>query len=185
VHGDKVIEVLESEGGDTSRVPPPVAEADGVWSQQAGTAVGVKTADCLPILLCDPKGRRVAAVHAGWRGTVSRIVERALEQLFAAGTRPRDVLAAVGPAIQSCCYEVGDDLAARFEQEFGKSVVVPGAKPHLALNLAVHQSLIKLGVPEAQIELRGECTSCDSRFYSHRRDKGVTGRHLSFIAHRF
>ena len=127
----------------------------------------------------------MAAVHAGWRGTISRIVERALEQLFAAGSRPQDVLAAVGPAIQSCCYEVGADLGERFESEFGPTVVVPGGKPHLKLNEAVKLSLLKRGVPAAQIELRPECTSCDPRFYSHRRDKGVTGRHLSFIAHRF
>lgn len=183
VHGDVVIEVLGSEGGHG--VPPPIAEADGLWTQRPDTAVGIKTADCLPVLLCDPRGKRVAAVHAGWRGTIARIVERALEQLIAAGSRPQDIVAAVGPAIQSCCYEVGADLGDRFEREFGPSVVVPAVKPHLKLKQAVKLSLLKVGVPEAQIELLSECTSCDPRFYSHRRDQGVTGRHLSFIAHRF
>ncbi len=183
VHGDQVLEVPELP--DAQALRAPLGEADAIWTGRAGGAVGVKTADCLPILLCDPAGRRVAAVHAGWRGTISRIVEKAVEALAQAGTRPEDLRAAVGPAIQGCCYEVAPELAERFEREFGAGVVVPAERPKLKLSEAVRRSLLKAGLAEARVEVRAECTSCDRRFYSHRRDRGVTGRHLSFIVHRF
>ncbi len=180
VHGDAVLEVGEVPAAAGLRAP--VGEADALWTGREGRAVGVKTADCVPILLCDPVGLRVAAVHAGWRGTYSRIVEKAVEALTAAGSRPGDLRAAVGPSIQSCCYEVGPDLAERFEEAFGPGVVVAGERPRLSLQLAVRQSLERVGLEPGQIELLPQCTHCDARFYSHRRDRGVTGRHLSFIA---
>jgi YfiH family protein len=176
VHGTAVVEAPALE----------TAQADAIWSGRAGDAVGVKTADCVPLLLEDRVGRRVAAVHAGWRGTIDEIARAAVEALQRAGSRPADLRAAIGPSIRSCCYQVGDELAGRFVAAFGDGVCVfRDARPHLDLQLAVRATLRRAGVPEAHIDDLGLCTACDARFFSHRRDKGQTGRHLSFVACRF
>ncbi len=176
VHGDQVVEA-------------PVAasvEADAIWSGREGDGVGIRTADCVPLLLVDPRGRRVAAVHAGWKGTLSEIAARTVEALARAGTSPADLRAAIGPAIGPCCYAVGEELVARFTERFPAEVCVrrpPG--PFLDLPLAVRTTLIRAGVPASQIDALGLCTACDPRFFSHRRDKGRTGRHFSFVSCRF
>lgn len=184
VHGAAVVEGRAA----SAAINAPIAEADALWTGEEGVAVGVKTADCLPILLEDRVGRRVAAVHAGWRGVIAEIVARALEAMMAHGTRPADVRVAIGPAIQRCCFEVDGDLPARFASAFGDDVVVRVEgkdKPRLDLPLAVSRTLARLGVPDGHVARLPQCTMCDTRFFSHRRDRGVTGRHLSFISCRF
>jgi hypothetical protein len=172
VHGARVIEAALSS---------PQAEADALWTDVAGTAVGVRTADCLPILIEDPRGR-VAAVHAGWRGVIAEIVARTIEQLVAQGAVVSELKVAIGPCIQRCCFEVDGDLPARFEAAFGRDVILSGEpKPHLDLPLAVKKTLARIGVPEGHVVALPQCTMCDARFFSHRRDHGITGRHLSFI----
>lgn len=181
VHGDVVLRAGAASGPDPR---PTLGEADGLWTDVPGTAVGARTADCLPILIEDRVGRRVAAVHAGWRGVIAGIAVRALEQLVAAGTRPGDVRVAIGPCIQKCCFEVDGDLPARFAAAFGDEVVVAvegKAKRHLDLPRAVQLALGRAGLPAAHVAALPHCTMCDARFFSHRRDRGVTGRHLSFI----
>jgi YfiH family protein len=174
VHGARVVSAGEATA-DT--------EADAIWTDVAGTAVGVRTADCLPILIEDPQGR-VAAVHAGWRGVLSEIVARTIEQLVERGARVGDLRVAIGPCIQRCCFEVDGDLPSRFEAAFGKDVIVSepsSPKPHLDLPLAVRKTLDRLGVPGGHVVALPHCTQCDARFFSHRREHGITGRHLSFI----
>jgi len=95
VHGDRVVEAGAGEG--TGALRPPEGEADALWTERPEHWVAVGTADCVPVLLVDPEGRRVAAVHSGWRGTDARIVARAVESLVARGSRPERLLAAVGP----------------------------------------------------------------------------------------
>lgn len=170
VHGDAVVEAPVA----------PQVEADALWSGRAGDAVGVKTADCVPILIVDPRGRRVAAVHAGWRGALAEIAARTVEALQRAGSQPSDLRVAIGPAIGACCYAVGEDLIARFAARFPPAVCVDGQK--LDLKRAVRITLERAGVPRAQIDDVGLCTACDARFFSHRRDRGQTGRHLSFVS---
>jgi YfiH family protein len=175
VHGDVV---LEAEAGGAR------GEADALWTRRPGVAVGVRTADCLPILLEDAERGLVAAVHAGWRGVVSEIVVRAVEQLERAGARRDALRVAIGPAIQRCCFEVDGDLPTRFERAFGAEVVaeVPGKpKRHVDLALAAQRSLERAGVRREFIDRLPHCTVCDGRFFSHRRDRGQTGRHLSLI----
>jgi YfiH family protein len=156
-------------------------EADALWTDVPGTAVGVRTADCLPILIEDPKGR-VAAVHAGWRGVISEIVARTIELFVAKGASASELRVAIGPCIQSCCFEVDGDLPERFVDAFGSEVLLAGRpKPHLDLPLAVRKTLSRAGVPSSHVVTLTQCTMCDERFFSHRRDRGVTGRHLSFI----
>ncbi len=185
VHGDRVQEARGGEGDAALR--PTEGEADGLWTQTPGHWVAVGTADCVPVLLVDPDGQRVAAVHSGWRGTDADISARAVEQLVARGGRPERLLAAVGPAIQACCYEVSDALGQRFRERFGPEVVVArGAKAHLDLTRAVRLSLERAGLKAAHVDVLQACTACDpTRFFSHRRDAGRTGRHLNYVVHRF
>ncbi|MBF5041240.1 peptidoglycan editing factor PgeF [Aggregicoccus sp. 17bor-14] len=189
VHGDRVIRVHAPSGAPTATPPPTEGEADGLWTDTPGQWVGVSTADCVPILLVDPEGRRVAAVHSGWRGTEANIVGRAVEALAAQGSAPSRLLAAVGPCIQACCYEVSPELGERFRARFGPGVVdVDGAGRRVRLDLsrAVRQSLRDAGLGEGQVDVLPDCTACDAhRFFSHRRDAGRSGRHLSFAVHAF
>lgn len=175
VHGDLVLEATASGEG---------AAADGLVTSARGLVLGVKTADCLPILIeCRTTGM-VAAVHAGWRGVIAEIVVRAVERLLAKGSSLGALRVALGPAIGRCCFEVDGDLPERFERHFGTEVVhvVPGkTKVHLDLALAVRRSLERAGLPPTHVDTLPHCTSCDSRFFSFRRDRGVTGRHLSVI----
>jgi hypothetical protein len=185
VHGDRVLEAAGGEGGGTLR--PQQGEADALWTERPGDWVAVGTADCVPILLVDPDGRRVAAVHSGWRGTDADISARAVEALVARGARPERLLAAVGPSIQRCCYEVSGELAQRFTARFGPEVVQQSeGSVRLDLARAVRLTLLRAGLKEAHVDVLPECTACDGgRFFSHRRDAGRTGRHLNFVVHRF
>jgi YfiH family protein len=174
VHGTRVVRAG----------PGELPEADALWTDAADAWVGIRTADCVPILLGSEDGTRVAAVHSGWRGTVGRIVEAAVQTLGREGAPPGTLRGAIGPCIGVCCYEVGDDLAGRFTEAFGADVVQrPGPRAHLDLRLAVRRTLQQAGIDPAHIEDVAGCTACDgARFFSHRRDRGGTGRHLAFIA---
>jgi len=174
VHGASVVQ------GTPSVVP----EADGLWTDTPGHWVGIRTADCVPLLLADAAGTRVAAVHSGWRGTEARIAARAVEVLARSGSGADQLRAAIGPCIGPCCYEVSEELAGRFEALFGNGVVSrPGPRPHLDLRRAVRLTLVSAGMSDGSIEDVPGCTACDAgAFFSHRRDKGRTGRHLAFVA---
>jgi YfiH family protein len=188
VHGDRVLQVQARAAAAAAESPPPTeGEADGLWTEAPGEWVAVSTADCVPILLVDPEGLRVAAVHSGWRGTDARIAARAVDLLVARGARPGSLLAAVGPCIQACCYEVSAELGERFESGFGAEVVDRGqGRVHLDLGRAVRRTLEAAGLAPGHVDVLPDCTSCDARrFFSHRRDAGRTGRHLSFVAHAF
>jgi len=175
VHGDRVVKAT----------PGALADADAVWTDASdGTWLGVKSADCVPVLLATKDGRTVAAVHSGWRGTKLKVAARAVEALVRAGATASTVCAVVGPCIQACCYEVSPELAEGFRAEFGSAVVkAGGVRPHLDLSRAVRDTLLAAGLSADNVELQQACTACDAaRFYSHRRDGGLTGRHLAFIA---
>ena len=177
VHGTTVLEATAEGQG-------VLGEADAVFTRRAGLLVGVKTADCLPILIEDPKTGQVAAVHAGWRGVIGEIVLRAIERLVANGADASGLQVALGPAIQACCFEVDGDLPSRFAAAFGDGVVRPQpgkAKVHLDLSWAVARSLARAGVPDSHVDVLPHCTRCDGRFFSYRREEGRTGRQLSLI----
>jgi YfiH family protein len=185
VHGAEVVEARGAEEGAGLR--PPEREADALWTARPGAWVGVTTADCVPVLLVDPDGRCVAAVHSGWRGTDARIAARAVQVLVARGARPERLLAAVGPSIRRCCYVVSEELGARFSARFGHQVVArEGGEVRLDLARAVCDTLCEVGLKEAHVDVLPHCTACEGeRFFSHRRDAGLTGRHLNFVLHRF
>ena len=163
----------------------PAEEADVVVSTAAGVAACVSIADCVPVLLADPETGAVAAIHAGWRGTLARAAEAAVAALGETGAPAARLLAAVGPSIGPCCYEVSEDLAARFAGEFAAGVVRPGPRPRLDLWEANVRVLERAGLRRERIEVLGRCTSCEREvFFSHRRDAGRTGRQMAFIAPR-
>jgi purine-nucleoside/S-methyl-5'-thioadenosine phosphorylase / adenosine deaminase len=164
---------------------PPAVEADAIVCRTPGLAACVSLADCVPILLADPSSGAVAAVHAGWRGTIARAAAEAVRALAEDGASPDRLLAAVGPAIGPCCYEVSPDLAERFASEVGPDVVRTGRTPSLDLWRANAAVLRAAGVPADRIETLRRCTSCErDLFFSHRRDAGRTGRQAAFIAPR-
>ena len=129
----------------------------------------IKTADCLPVLVVDPLRRQLAAVHAGWRGTLGRILGRAIAELIGTGSEPTDLIVALGPCIRSCCYEVGPEFPERFKgKEHDVERIFEGR--HLNLIEANRSEAEKAGV--GQILDSGLCTCCrPESFYSHRRDQ--------------
>ena len=151
-----------------------LGDGDALLENTPGHRVGVKTADCIPILLVDEEHRAVAAVHAGWRGTVAGIVPRALRKMREEyGTRPAQVHAAIGPGIGKCCYEVGAEVAAQFGET---------GPCHIDLGEVNRRQLVEAGVLETQIYAARLCTKCGADdFHSYRRDKEQAGRMLSFI----
>jgi YfiH family protein len=175
VHGARAVRAT---GGG-----PPLEEADVVVSATAGLAACVSVADCVPVLLADPASGAVAAVHAGWRGSLVRAAAEAVTALAACGARPGDLLAAVGPSIGACCYEVSADVAARFRAEISPRCVRDGARPRVDLWAANVEALRGAGVVADRVEVLGRCTACEpAAFFSHRRDAGRTGRQVAFIA---
>lgn len=172
VHGSSVVEGAVGQ----------MCDADALWIKEAHTSVGVRTADCVPLLFEDVEAGLVAATHAGWRGVIGSIATRTVEALVANGAARARLRVAVGPCIQACCFEVDGDLPARFSAAYGAQIVrhLPGkTKVHLDLPAALVIELERAGV--ARPEVLTACTHCDPRFFSHRRDHGKTGRHLSFI----
>ncbi len=137
----------------------------------------------MPILLLDARKRAVAAVHAGWRGTVGAIVTRTVEKMRADfGTEASDVRAAIGPCIRECCYEVGPEVASQFSPIFPEWPAVNG-KQHIDLVEANRRHLMFAGVPGSQIFDCGLCTAClAEHFFSYRREPQNPGRMLSIIA---
>ena len=162
--------------------PGEASEGDALVSNLEGEAIAVKTADCVPLLLADPRTRTVAAVHAGWRGTVSRIAVCAVDRLAADyGVDPGDLVVAIGPAIGGCCYEVGPEVAEAFRPFFPERDDLRG-KVRIDLAEVNRRQLIGAGVNPDRIHLSGLCTCCQSAdFHSYRRDKTKAGRMLSSI----
>ena len=150
-----------------------LGEGDALIENQPGSVVAVKTADCIPILLVDEGRRAVAAVHAGWRGTVAKIAAEAVAAMGRRfGTRAEDLHAAIGPGIGKCCYEVGAEVAARFGGQ---------GRGHIDLAAANRRQLEEAGVTGRRIYASNLCTMCRAQeFYSYRRDQDAAGRMFSF-----
>jgi len=184
------------------------AKADGVMTSKQGLLLAIQTADCIPILVADRRQRAVAAFHAGWRGTLKRIVERGVGQMrLEFGSKPEDLVAAIGPGIGQCCYAVGEEVRDEFESQFsyveelfreiGNSDPVKEKYPlsfltarpghgnpalHLDLVEANRRQLLDAGLNANAISAIPDCTSCHTgRYFSYRAEGGFTGRMLSVI----
>jgi polyphenol oxidase len=186
-------------------------KADGLMTSEPGLLLAVQTADCIPVLVADRRRRVVAGFHAGWRGTVQRIVEAGVGRMrLEYGSRPQDLVAAIGPGIGLCCYAVGEEVLSAFESQFayarrlfleieGPDPVrarypamflnqrAPGHAPkarglHLNLAEANRRQLLAAGLKSRSIQLAGGCTSCHpDLFFSHRASGGRAGRMMSVI----
>jgi len=206
IHSDVVHRVAARE---TKNEP---LQGDALITADPGVLLVVQTADCVPILLADTKNRAVAAIHSGWRGTVRRIAEKALGRMrMEFGTRPEDVIAAIGPSIGQCCYEVGSDVAKEFHAQFPDArqwfdgpfdalaagendpnwlpwltMRPPGHAPpepkvQLDLLAANRSILANAGVPGANIFSSDVCTACRSDLFFSYRRERTTGRMMAAI----
>ncbi len=160
-------------------------EGDGLWTAAPGTGVGVRTADCVPILLAHREVPLVAAVHAGWRGLASGIVREAVRVLAErVGDRAvSGLVAAAGPCARACCYEVGEETAGALSALPG-AVLRKGDEPgkwFADLQAIALSELAHAGMPPSGVESVGPCTVCSNRFHSYRREKSLTGRQFSLI----
>jgi YfiH family protein len=162
VHGATVIDAHQA---------GTLGEGDALTTSQPGLYVNVRTADCLPLLIADVRQRKVAAVHAGWKGTVARI---AVRTILALQSDPADVWVAIGPGIRPCCFEVGEEVA----REFGSA-----GRSSVDLFAVNERQLVDIGVPARQIAADAPCTKCNpDEFHSFRRDKQDAGRMHSAIS---
>ena len=185
--------------------------ADGMMTDESGILLAIQTADCIPVLVGDRRRRAVAAFHAGWRGTLKRIVEQGVGQMrLEFGSKPEDLVAAIGPGIGQCCYRVGEEVRDEFESQFSYAAELfrevcdsdpvkekypllfltaraPGHGKHdpgLHLDLveANRRQLLAAGLRARAISIVGECTNCRAdRYFSYRAERGRTGRMLSAI----
>jgi YfiH family protein len=206
IHSTRMVLAGEA---DLTRERP--SKADALMTDEPGLLVGIQTADCIPVLLADRKRHAVAAFHAGWRGTVNRIVESGIGRMrLQFGSQPEDLVAAIGPGIGACCYSVGEEVLSSFESQFSYARELfrevydsdpvrtrypmlfltqraPGHSeigPSLHLNLveANRRQLLAAGLKPRSIKLIGGCTSCQQElFFSHRGSQGHAGRMLSVI----
>jgi YfiH family protein len=182
VHGNAIV--------DATTVRDAAPEADGVFLAPipagGGPVPAVRAADCVPILLADSSGRGVAAVHAGWRGTAAGIATRAVEALAARGCAPSGLIAALGPAIGPCCYEVGGEVVDALEATGAprSRFAATGAsgRAHVDLHEANHFQLERAGVPAASIHRAPWCTRCrNDLFFSARAEGATAGRLVAAI----
>lgn len=205
-HSNRIVQAVLA---DAARDHPH--KADGQMTDEPGLLIAVQTADCIPVLVADRKRRAVAAFHAGWRGTVNRIVESGVGSMrLAFGSRPHDLIAAIGPGIGLCCYAVGEEVLSAFESQFAYARDLfrevydadpvrrkypmlfltqraPGHSPigpslHVDLVEANRCQLLAAGLRPESIQVIGGCTQCHTDlFFSHRASHGHTGRMMAVI----
>lgn len=180
VHGDQIVDVKD-------KTLKEAGEADGMITDKRDIFLAVLTADCVPLLFVAPERKLAAAVHAGWRGTLAGIVEktvRVFEHQY--GIAAADLEVALGPSIESCCYEVQDDVAGPLMKRWGNlmtpSIVVRDGKSWISLRRLNRDILRASGIPRKQLYELGPCTGCAADdFFSYRRLRSETGRQMSFI----
>ncbi len=207
IHSSVVRRVTRQDAARTVR-------GDGLLTNEPGVVLAIQTADCIPVLLADTKKKAVAAFHAGWRGTLKRIVENGVGRMRTEfGSRPQDLIAAIGPGIALCCYAVGEEVRSEFVSQFtyapdlfrelsesdpirekypllfltarapGHSNL--GPQLHLDLMEANRRQLLDAGLRPESITVIGHCTRCQhNRYFSYRAEQGFTGRLLSVIGMR-
>ena len=194
------------------RRPERPLAGDGLITRTPKIVLTVRTADCIPVLIVDPQQRAVGSFHAGWRGTLGRIVEKGVGEMRRAfGSEPANLRAAIGPGIHRCCYEVSEDLREKFESQFSYGSELfsevfssdpvhekypllflnmrapghgePPSTVHLDLIEANRRQLLDAGVPAENVWISDLCTSCRTDLlFSHRKEKGRTGRMLAAVA---
>ena len=176
VHGARAVNVGEA--------PPPsdvrdAGECDILVTNLTGVALAVQTADCVPILLAG--GGAIGAAHAGWRGSALEVAAGVVAALASLGARPAELRAWIGPTIGPCCYEVGEEVAERFAEDFLRAS--SGGRYRLDLTAVNRAQLVAAGVPAEGISVYAPCTRCGGEKYaSYRRDGAAAGRNIALVA---
>lgn len=184
VHSDRILIVDQRNIGSLKQQRH---QCDAIMTDQTGLAIGIKTADCVPVFLAARTQRIIAVIHAGWRGTALNISAKtvaALAETYAC--LPADLIAAIGPSIGPCCYQVDDAVFEAGEgDENWKSAFLPGRKQGewlLDLPKANERQLRQAGIPPESVFTANLCTSCrKDLFFSHRGEAGKTGRQINFM----
>ncbi|WP_274363336.1 peptidoglycan editing factor PgeF [Paenibacillus thermotolerans] len=189
VHGSDVLAVTrELRGAGRESREEAIASKDGLITNEPGVMLAAFYADCVPLWFVDPDHRAVGVAHAGWRGTAADVAGKTVEAMrLAYGSDPARMLAAIGPSIQACCYEVDDAVICRVKEaggEEGEHFVSSRAPGRYMLDLSKLNAklLAKAGILPKHIEITGYCTSCRTDlFFSHRKECGKTGRMTAWI----
>lgn len=188
IHGANVIAVGSADEGRGAIVEDDaLPDADAMISRAPGFPLAVLVADCVALSFFDPVKVAIGVAHAGWKGTLGRIAEATVAAMAREyGSAPKDLLVGVSPSIGKCHYEIGEEVAGSFRNEFGESAGAflseEAGKHHLDLWEANRLQLVGAGVSGDRIEVAAKCTACESiTFYSHRRDKGTTGRFAAIV----
>ncbi|MDK2806930.1 MAG: purine-nucleoside/S-methyl-5-thioadenosine phosphorylase / adenosine deaminase [Thermoanaerobacterium sp.] len=186
VHSDGIRMVTSSDRGKNFG-SSDIKNADALMTNERGIPIVTFYADCTPLYFLDPVKNAIALAHAGWRGTVKEIGPKTVEAMVNTyGSNKKDIIAAIGPAIGVCCYEVGKDVVdevSKLDIDLDKVLIDNGnEKWMLNLEMTNYLELIKCGLKDDNITVSGLCTSCCSdEFYSYRRDKGKTGSMAAFM----
>lgn len=183
-HSSNIAIVSETDAGKGAKENASrLTSTDALVTNKRNICLMVMTADCVPVLLFDPEKKVIAAIHAGWRGTVGGIVDKTIDLMNRDyKVNPENLVAAIGPSIGKCCFEVGEEVKDAFEKYYAdcSGFVSDGKEPgkyQVDLREANRFQLLKAGVLDERIEVADKCTYClHEEFYSYRYDRGETGR---------
>ena len=181
-HSDHIRIITKQTAQGWEALADAIEDCDALISNQRDIVLTILTADCVPILLYDPKQEVIAAIHAGWKGTKAEIVTKTIakmQEVF--NTNPKDIIAGIAPSIGRCCYEVGEDVAHHFSH-IPHAYTPKHDKYMLDLPYINKMQLIDAGVLEKNIEMSDICTACEvDNFFSYRQEQGCSGRFMSMI----
>ncbi len=181
VHEDKVVRVGRKHCGNGILRANCFESADGLITNEPGVALVTSFADCVPLYFFDPVKKVIALSHSGWKGTVMNIAKNTISAFAEFGSRPADILAAIGPSIGECCFEVGDDVADIFRENYGNAFIKKyDGRYHVNLQAVIEMQLRELGV--CNITKAGICTACNSEWlFSHRKTNGRRGNMIALL----
>ncbi|QQS43774.1 peptidoglycan editing factor PgeF [Candidatus Roizmanbacteria bacterium] len=180
----------QTHSNNVSVITSPVSEViykpeniDAVVTNQQGIVLTVVTADCVPIVYFDPVGNIIGISHGGWKGTLEKIGQRVIDDMIKMGSKQKDIVAVIGPAIDSCCYDIYGERLRLFQSLFGDTVFKKQKSAvYLDLKKANVLTLLNAGLSRNNIDVSDLCTSCDdTEFFSNKRDQGIIGEMVSFI----
>ena len=181
-HTDNIEIVNNTHKGTGIEKPPFPKDADGLITKDTGVLLSVRSADCVPVLLYDIKTHTAGAVHSGWLGTKKDIAGKAVELFQSLGSDPKDIIAALGPCIKECCYEVGREFYDYFPDHADAFSEREG-KIYFSLTAVILENLVKHGILSQNMDICPLCTCCESSlFFSHRRQGNKRGTMAAFIA---
>ncbi len=173
VHGDDVLVAK-----DSSYSSKGCPDADAYITNRKNLPIAIRTADCVPVFLFDPIKRAIGLAHAGWKGTHQEIAYKTVLRMQESfGSNPEDIHAVLGPSIQPCCYEVGEE----FRQYFPNEIIERAGKLYVDVTKNNYKQLLRAGIKKEHIQNTGICTHCNPKYHSFRRDAEESGRMISLM----